>query len=459
VLALAQAAWLVRTLSTLVPRGTLVVGRVGIDGSALLFLLATTIAAAVACAVIPALRLSRIDVAGRLGSRGTTGTRGRLRHVLVAGEVGISVILLAGAGLLLQSVRELQRAQGGFSTERVHVMRIRGFSQGPGDVYGRYLERMATVPGVERVSAASSALPGRPSVAFSVVGAAPPSASLRRQVTSYQMVSGAYFSTMGIPLEAGRSFTTDDVTGKPPVAIVNRALAERFFDGGSALGRQIRAGDGPRDATMTIVGVVGNVRPPFATGDDPQLYVPYTQQGEPNMALIVKTTPGTPLPIAQLKQAIWSVEPRQAVFGVGSLDEQLAVATSSQRAIAVLLGGFAILALTISLSGIYTVVSYLVSRRFKEIAVRRAIGAGAGDVVRSLAGPTLRWTIAGLIAGAAGAAGGSRLLRAAVTGVLPLELPLMTAILAAYFLVVALVVAVAARGALRIDPVAALRAE
>jgi ABC-type antimicrobial peptide transport system permease subunit len=208
---------------------------------------------------------------------------------------------------------------------------------------------------------------------------------------------------------------------------------------------------------MTIVGVVGNVRAPFQVGDVPQLYVPHQQQGEPNMAIIVRTAPHTVLPLAHIKQAIWSVDSRQAVFNVGALEEQLAFATASQRALAILISGFAILGLAISLSGIYAVIAYLVSRRLQEIAVRRAMGATAADVFRSLGTPTLRWTLVGLALGAMGAISGSRLLRASLTGILPLQLPLISLVIGSYFFVVVLVIALASRGALRIDPAAALR--
>ncbi len=264
---------------------------------------------------------------------------------------------------------------------------------------------------------------------------------------------------LSIPLEAGRLFTEDDGAGHPPVAIVNREMARRFWPDGNPLGRQIRAGEGPRAATMTIVGIVGNVRPPFQFGDAPQIYVSYRQQSEPNIALMVRTASSAPLPIAAIKQAIWSVEPRQAIFDVHTLEGQLAQATANQRAIATLIGGFAALALALSISGVYTVITYLVSRRYKEIAVRRAIGATGGDVMWSLARPTLVWTLAGLVVGAAAAAAASRVLRAAMSGIVPLE-PWLTGLVAvAYLLVVLLAIAAAARAALRIDPVLALRAE
>jgi putative ABC transport system permease protein len=462
-LGLANALWLIRVLTPLVPRATPVIGTIGLDAPVLAFLLLVTIATAIASVLAPALRTPRGSLAGRLGTRSTDADRGRLRQVLIATEVALSVVLLVCAGLLLRSLFELQRAQGGFVVDGVTVLRMRGMSGGgpsTGDLYQRYLAQVAGIAGIEAAGVSSSVLPTRPGVSFTIVGDAnAPARAAAQQQASYQIVSGGYFGVLGIPLEAGRLFTDDDTSARPPVAIVNREMARRFWADGSPIGRQIRAGEGPRAATMTIVGVVGNVRPPFQVGEVPQIYVSYRQQSEPNIVLTVRTLSRTSAPIAAIKRAIWSVEPRQAVFDVDSLESQLALATNSQRALARLLAGFAALALAMSISGVYTVITYLVCRRFREIAIRRAIGATGRDVMWSLARPTLGWTLAGLIAGAAGAIAGSRGLRAAVTGVVPLNLSLTTAVAAAYLFVVVLAIAAAARGALRIDPAVALRAE
>jgi putative ABC transport system permease protein len=461
-LGLGHAIWLTGVLAALMPRATPVIGRIGLDGSVLMFLLFVTVATAGASVLAPALRVPRGAVIGHLGSRGIDAGRGRLRQLLIATEVALSVMLLVCAGLLLRSLFELQRAQGGFTVDGVTVLRMRGMAEGGpsmGNLYQRYLAQLVGIDGIDAVGVSSSVMPGRPGTAFTIIGDASAPTATAEQQASYQIVSAGYFRVLGIPLEAGRLFTDDDGVGRPPVAIVNREMARRFWADGNPLGRQIRAGEGPRAATMTIVGIVGNVRPPFQVGDVPQIYVSYRQQSEPSIVLMVRTAPPTPAPVAAIKQAIWSVEARQAVFDVHTLEGQLAQATSNQRAIATLIGGFAALALALSISGVYTVITYLVSRRFKEIAVRRAIGATGGDVMWSLAGPTLVWTLAGLIAGAAGAAAASRALRAAVSGIVPLELSLTAIVAAAYLLVVLLAIGAAARAALRIDPVVALRAE
>ena len=458
----AQAVWLTRALRGLVPAGTPVVGDIGLDASVLLFLAGVTILMAAACALVPALRFSQPDLIGRMATRGAGRARGRLRLAFIAGEIAMSVVLLVGAALLLESIQALQRAQGGFSTERVTVLRLRGMVAGSalGDTYSRYLAEISRVGGIEAAAAASSPMPGRPANPFSIVGRPADAGGSTRQQASYQIVSPGYFATLGIPLEAGRLFTEDDRAGGPPVAVVNREMAERFWPGGhDALGAEIRAGDGPRAATMRIVGIVGNVRPPFQTGDVPQLYVSYRQQSEPNITLLVRIAPGSPLPLSAIKQAIWSIESKQAVFGVSTLDAQLARATASQRALTTLLGGFAALAVIMSIAGIYTVIAYVVSRRSREIAVRRAIGATGRDVLWSLADSTLRWTVAGLIAGAGAAVAGAQVIRGAVTGVVPLDATLMSVVISAYLVIVLAAIGAAARSALSIDPASALRAE
>ena len=453
-----QALWLTNVLRTLVPSGMALVGEITLDRTALLVLFFVTLLCAIVSAAVPATRFADSESAGRFELRTTTRGSGRLRHAFIAIEIAMSVVLLCGAALLVRSLYEITQAQSGFSSERVTVLRLRGIGGTLGDTYVRYLEHVARVNGIESVGLSNSVFPGRPSVSFTRVGDTADTATLSQQQATYQIVSGGYFATLGIPLESGRLFTDDDDAKRPRVAIVNREMAQRFWQG-NPIGRQVRAGDGPRAATMTIVGVVGNVRPPFQIGDVPQMYVPYRQQSDPNAALIVRTAPAERLPLPAIKQAIWAVEPRQAVFNVETLDAQLLRAVSSQRAIATLTGGFAGLAVVISVCGIYTVVAYLVRRRFKEIAVRRAIGADSRDVLWSLAGPTLRWATVGLLAGAAGAVVATGALRAAIAGIVPLDAALTAAVTASYLLVVLLVVAAAARTALQIDPAAALRIE
>ncbi len=456
----AVAVWLTGVLRALMPRGTPLVGGIVLDRTALVFLLAVTVMCAIASSLAPAMRLSTNGTRERVDPR-TSTTASRLRHAFIAVEVAMSVVLLVSAALLIRSLQELQRAQSGFSTERVTVLRLRGIGGGPslGDTYARYLLQLATIKTIEAAGVTNSVFPQRPSVSFTGIGDTPDAAVLRRQQASYQIVSGGYFAALGVPLVAGRLFTDDDDGRRPPVAIVNREMAQEFWPRRGPLGQQIHAGEGPRAATMTIVGIVENVRPPFQTVDVPQMYVPYTQQSDPNMAVIVRTVPGASYPLNEIKRAIWAVEPRQAVFGIETLESQVARATSSQRAIATLTGGFSVLALAISTCGIYTVITYLVRRRFKEIAIRRAIGASSRHVIWSLGSSTLRWTAVGLLGGTAAAIAGTRALRAAISGIVPLDPALLTAVTVGYVLIAVLVIAVASRIAVRVDPVIALRSE
>ena len=210
---------------------------------------------------------------------------------------------------------------------------------------------------------------------------------------------------------------------------------------------------------MTVVGVVGNVRPVFQAEDVPQIYASSLQQNEPSVLLLVRPATGVALPLDAVKQAIWSVEPRQAVFSIRPMEELIAERTMLQRAVAALIGGFAILAFVMSITGVYAVVTYLTSRRVKEIALRRAIGARSQDILSLLAGPSLRWTMAGVVVGVAGAVAGSAALRATLTGVVPLDAVTLVVTGVSYVAVVAGAICVPALVALRIDPATALRSE
>jgi putative ABC transport system permease protein len=328
-----------------------------------------------------------------------------------------------------------------------------------GTTYAQYVEQMSAVPDVAHAAIASSVLPGRAGTPFTLVGRSDAEAARSRQNASYQIVSPEYFAVLGIPLRQGRTFAATETAGTPPVAVVNEELARLSWPGEDPIGQRVRAGDGPRETTMTIIGVVGNVRPIFQTGDVPQLYVSYLQQAEPNMFVLVRPATGRAVHLDAIKRAIWSVEPKQAVFNILPLDEMLSQSVQGPRVVALILGSFATLAVVMSVAGVFAVISYLTSRRVKEIALRRAIGAHHSDVLRLLAGQTLAWTLIGLAVGAGVAQLASRALRATMPGVVTLDASTIAVMAAGYLLVVGVATILPALQALRIDPASALRAE
>ena len=462
VLGLVQAIWLTQGFRSLMPSFTPLVGTIGVDRPVLVFTVGVAVFTTVVCGLVPAWRFSHTT---HLGTRGTVAGHKRTRHVLIALEVAISMVLLVGAGLLLRSLQELQRTQSGYEADGVTAMRIRGIGGGAsaqssalGAVYQQYLDRIVTLPGIESAAVASLALPSRAGTGFSIAGSGDASTS-RRDLASYQIVSPGYFSVLRIPVKEGRTFAASDISGRPLVAIVNEELARRAWPGQSPIGRQITSGEGPRAATMTVVGVVGNIRTTFQVGDEPQMYASSLQQNEPNVLLLVRPAALTTVPLNAVKSAIWSVEPRQAVFSIRPMEELVAERTILQRAVTALIGGFAILAFVMSITGVYAVVTYLTSRRVKEIALRRAIGARSQDVVSLLAGPAFRWTMAGVLLGVVGAVLGSGLLRATVTGVIPLDTITVVVTGVSYLAVVGCAICVPALVALQIDPATALRSE
>jgi putative ABC transport system permease protein len=459
VLGMVQAIWLTQGFRSVMPPFTPLIGTIGVDRPVLLFTMGIAVFTAVVCGLAPAWRFSQTT---RLDTRGAVAGHARARHALIAVEVAISMVLLVGAGLLLRSLEALQHTQSGYQVEGVTAMRIRGIGNAAsaqtsalGGVYQQYLDRIGALPGIEAAAVSSAALPGRAGSAFSTAG----SGDSRRDLANYQIVSGGYFGVLRIPLKEGRTFSSSDVSGRLPVAIVNEELARRAWPGQSAIGRQITAGEGARQATMTIVGVVGNVRTTFQTEDEPQIYASSLQQNEPSVLLLVRPAPPAPLQIDAVKRAIWSVEARQAVFSIRPMEELVADRTMLQRSVAALIGAFAMLAFVMSITGVYGVVTYLTSRRVREIALRRAIGARGYDVVSLLAGAAVRWTIGGVLAGAAGAIVVSGLLRASMSGVLPLDTITIVLTGVSYVVAVGCAICLPAFIALRIDPAVVLRSE
>ena len=460
---LLQAMWLVQVLVAMIPGRTPLLASAGVDRTVLAFTAGISMLSALAVGVLPALYFARTNPASRVTMRNAAPGGSRSRHLLVAVEVAMAVVLLAAAGLLIQGVYRLQHADRGFSPDDVTVMQIRGaIPQNtrpiPSIIYQHYLDHIAAMPGVE-AAAVVTPLPLRnpPAANFSIEGRPADLASVERQPATFQIVSSDYFKALRIPLREGRFISSSDLPDRPRVTVISETMARRYWPGESPLGRVIRVGA----AALTIVGVVSDVQAtPLDTKPVAQIYVAHLQQFEPNMNILVRTSPGSGVNAEAIKKAIWSVSPDQPVFNIQALPRVISTSLAEQRYIAMLLVGFAGLALFMSATGVYTVVSYLVARRTHEIAVRMAIGAGAGDIVRLVSGQTLGWTVAGLVVGVAVTIASSGVTRTALRGVSEPDASTMTALVVFYLAVAGCAVCAPVARALRLlDPAAALRAE
>jgi putative ABC transport system permease protein len=440
-----------------------VASRIELSAPVIAFTVAMAVAVTFLCSLVPVARLARAsplhvfttrEVAPRIGAR----------HALIAGQVAVTVTLLAITGVLVHSISRLDSGDRGYTAEGVTTVRLRAPLRvqgvGVGALYRQYLERLRALPDVSAVAMADASLPLFPSTAFTVDGAAADAATLSVQQAGYCIVSPDYFSTLGIPLRAGRAFTDGDQAGRTPVAIVNEEMARRFWPGQQVIGRQLRAGQGPRAAFMTIVGVVGNVRPAMQLDPIPQVYVSYLQQTEPNMTVLVRGRPGRPLPLTAIKQAVWSVASDQPLFNIRPLGDLLSSMTAEpRRSMAILLGSIAAMAVVVSGVGLFTLVTFVTAKRRREIALRRVIGAGPADVLRLVSVPTFRWTCVGLLAGLAAAIGGAGVLRTNFAGVAPNDPGLLAMVGLLYLALAGTAMCAPALNALRGDPAAILRSE
>jgi putative ABC transport system permease protein len=467
-LGLLQAGFLIDLVRVMIAFPSPLLAQISINPAVVGFTLAVTAIVTLACGLLPALHL----VGGRFiadTARLAGAARSRARHVMITAQVALATVLLISAGLLAQGLQHLQNLPRGYNADDVTVMRMRVAGRvgqgGTGAIYQEYLRHVAAIPGMAQAAVTDSPLPGSPVVEFAIMGRPDDAAALTMQRASWRIVSGSYFELLGIPILTGRSFEDRDSASSPPVTIINEDMARRFWPDQNPIGQQIRTGGGPRSRVATIVGIVGNVRPPHHLETAPQLYMSYLQQSEPNITLLVRPSPGTTVSADTIKQAVWSVVPEQPLYDIRPFEEVIARSMGTPRLITRLLSSFAALALIMSALGVYTIVSYLTARRTKEVALRRAIGATPGDVLRLLGLPTLRWTAIGLILGLVAAAGTTRALSSMAgqfnmpQGAILLgpSMVFLTSVL--YMIVVGVAVLVPASRALRVQPSTILRAE
>jgi putative ABC transport system permease protein len=445
------------------------VDEIRMDARVLLFALGLSVASVFLFSLVPAVRTSRLNLVAALRlapAKGSeSGASRRLRSALVVVEVALSVMLLAGAGLLLRSFQKLNGEDLGFTTERV-VTAYTQYALGEGRTrpirtafYTNLLRRVRALPGVVAASGVSVLPLGREQNApadFFVEGRPAGQPGERPQAHSLS-ISTDFFKTLEIPLRLGRDFSDADTAETPRVVIVNESLARTAFPGESAVGRRI--GPGPTGPWLEIVGVVGDTRwrDPGAPAR-PEYYNASGQGVGGSLTILARTSTDEGSVAPALRALLQEVDPTVPIR-IDTMDEMFGSALAYPRLRTQLVGAFGAMALLLSAVGLFSVLAYVVGQRTRELAVRRAVGASPADAVRIVMGQGLRLVILGLAAGVAGALAGSRLLMGLLYETSPWDAVTYVSVVAALGLAATLAMILPALRAATVDPLIALRHE
>ncbi len=473
VVGLLIAFWGLAAITKLLPTDFPRLNEIHIDLRVLGFTFAASMLTGILFGLVPALQVSRPDVqeAIRETGRGTSGSRrqSRFRQALIVVEVALSVVLLAGAGLLFRSFVRLQSVDAGFVSQQVLTARLT--PSGTNYVnnadfakfYNGVIEKVGAIPGVQDAGLINT-LPlfKGPTSGFRVEGR-PVITPDKWPSVNYRVVSPDYFRAMGIPVLQGRTYTDRDNENAPPVMMVNQQLAREIFPDENPVGKRITFGNTNTDGQPTwfeIVGVVANVRS-LELREEPtaELYFSSQQDPWPAMSLVVRSSVEPSSLSASVRQAVNEVDRSVPVADVKTMDHVVSESITQPRFNLFLLGLFSAVAMLLSAAGIYGVTAYTVTQRTHELGIRIALGAQVGDVLKMILGQGMAVIGIGLVAGLAAAFGLMRLLRSLLFGVGEND-PLTFAAITGVLVLVALIACyIPARRATKVDPLVALRAE
>lgn len=472
VLGIALAYAGVKALVAISPPNLPRLDAIAVDGRILLFALGITGLTALLFGLAPALRASRPDLLTPLRAAGRVLSgaveRLSLRRVLVAGEIALALVLLIGAGLLVRSFVALLDEDLGFAAENRATFQafLWDLNPQPEQRLQRaqaITEALANTPGVEGVGI-TTALPFHPSQIDAMsslwVEGRPVPATGEEQRVYTLIANPEYFQVMGIPVVAGRPFVAADRAGATGVALINQALARRFFPDEDPVGKRVRFGVMGQPRDWEIVGVVGDVRPRTLDGEPrPEVFVPLEQTANGSLTFVIQTRDPVADLVPALRQRFWTAAPNQAIYYEATLEDLIAHTLVERRFHLVVLGAFSVVALVLATIGVYGLIAYSMSLRTGEISVRMAMGTEAGEIIAMVVRDGLKLALPGIVIGAAGALLLTRFMRTMLYQVTPTN-PVVYGELVALVLLVAMAASfIPARRAASIDPASALREE
>jgi predicted permease len=441
-----------------------------LDGRVMLFTAAISIGAGVLFGLAPALRARDVMLHDSLkeGARsGESRAGSRLRDALVTAQFALAFALLAGAGLMIQTMWNLRKTELGFRADHLLTMEVPlpakkyDTDDKKRNFFRQAAENVRAMPGVKGAGFASDApfTTEGDTNGYTVEGEAPLAIGEYNDAL-YREITPGYLETIGATLREGRLLKTDDRTDGNPVIVVNEFLAKRHWPGQRAVGKRVRFDE--KEAWRTVVGVVADIRERGLLFDmKPAIYVPVDQVKQPEgySYLVVRTSEDPSSVVKRLQSTIWSLDSQQPMALIRTMDELMDQDVADRTRTMTLLGVFAGLALVLACLGVYGVLAYAVAQRTREIGVRMALGARPRDVTAMILGRGLKLSVAGLLAGAALAAVLSLLLRSLLYGVTPMAPAVYACAAGSLVLVATAACVIPAQRAARVDPMVALRDE
>jgi putative ABC transport system permease protein len=470
---LVLAGWLLRLFKALAPATFPRAASLEIDSSVLVFTVAVAVLTGLLFGVAPARRGIRTDPNDALrdaSGRGASSAGGRgASRTLVVAEVSLAVVLVVGAALMVKSLVRLQQQETGFRAENAVTFELNlptaryENEKSVTAAYERIIDEFRSVPGVQAVGAINHV----PLVRFGFNGAIviegqPPQPLDKAPVVEFRVVTPGYFEAMGVPVREGRGLTAQDTAAGKPVVLINEAMARQFWPKQSPLGARFRPPFAAADSPWyEIVGVVGDVRSwTLRTPPVPECYSPHAQSPAPGLSPVIRTG-SVPIEnvLPAIRQRIAAVDPALPLVRVQTLTRVVEQAAGDSRLSSVLTTVFALLAALLATVGIYSVISYSVAQRHREIGIRVALGADGRRITRLVLGEGLLLAGIGVAIGSVASLGLTRTLGTMLYEVSPTDPAVLVGTIAGVVLVALAASYIPARRATRVDPAIALRAE